>query len=100
MIYFEVAPVRTGYKAILGKPAYVKPMARPSYAYLQLKMPGPNGMITLAGSPHRNGDHPAKLVVHERHEIGHHAVHERVSCQVVQAADGNFHGSSSGQATR
>ncbi|XP_020161103.1 uncharacterized protein [Aegilops tauschii subsp. strangulata] len=49
-IQFELVPFQSGYHAILGKPAYIKFMAVPSYAYLQLKMHGPNGMITVRGS--------------------------------------------------
>lgn len=49
-ICFEVSLFITGYNAILGRPAYVKFMVLPSYAYLQLKMPGPNGAITIHGS--------------------------------------------------
>jgi hypothetical protein len=34
------------YHAILGRQAYVKFMAMPTYTYLKLKIPGPNGIIT------------------------------------------------------
>lgn len=47
---FEVTSFYTGYKAILGRPAYMQFMALPSYAYLQLKMLGPNDTITVHGS--------------------------------------------------
>lgn len=50
-IQFEVAPFHNGYNAILGRSAYAQFMAVPSYAYLQLKMPGPSGMITSHGIP-------------------------------------------------
>lgn len=33
-IRFKVVPFQTGYNAILGRPAYVKFMALPSYTYL------------------------------------------------------------------
>lgn len=52
-IRFKVVPFRTSYNAILGWPAYIKFMALPAYAYLQLKIPGPSGMITIRGSPER-----------------------------------------------
>lgn len=52
-IRFEVTPFMTGYNAILGWPAYLRFMALPSYAYLQLKMPGPCGTVTIHGSPER-----------------------------------------------
>ena len=38
------------YHAILGRPAYAKFMEVPNYTYLKLKMPGPNGVITMSGS--------------------------------------------------
>lgn len=44
-------PFQTGYNAILGRLTYVRFMVLPSYAYLQLKMPGPGGTITIHGSP-------------------------------------------------
>jgi hypothetical protein len=32
---------------VLGRPCYAKFMAVPNYTYLKLKMPGPNGTITV-----------------------------------------------------
>jgi hypothetical protein len=32
---------------VLGRPCYAKFMAIPNYTYLKLKMPGPNGVITV-----------------------------------------------------
>jgi hypothetical protein len=37
----------------LGRPCYAKFMAVPNYTYLKLKMPGPNGIITV-GSTYRH----------------------------------------------
>jgi hypothetical protein len=37
--------------AILGRPCYAKFMAVPNYTYLKLKMPGPNGVITVSDEP-------------------------------------------------
>jgi hypothetical protein len=50
---FEVVGFRGTYHAVLGRPYYAKFMAVPSYAYLKLKMPGPNGVITV-GSTYRH----------------------------------------------
>src|SRR3954462_14122758 len=50
LIPFEVVKLESPYHAILGRPAYAKFMARPCYVYLKLKMPGPNGPITVDGS--------------------------------------------------
>jgi hypothetical protein len=44
---FEVVGFRGTYHAVLGRPCYVKFMAVPNYTYLKLKMPGPNGVITV-----------------------------------------------------
>jgi hypothetical protein len=38
------------YHAILGQPAFSRFMAVPHYTYLVLKMPGPNGIITVKES--------------------------------------------------
>jgi hypothetical protein len=32
---------------VLGRPCYAKFMVVPNYTYLKLKMPGPNGVITV-----------------------------------------------------
>jgi hypothetical protein len=50
---FEVVGFRGTYHAVLGRPCYAKFMAIPSYTYLKLKMPGPNGVITI-GSTYRH----------------------------------------------
>jgi hypothetical protein len=44
---FEVVGFRGTYRAVLGKPCYAKFMAVPNYTYLKLKMPDPNGVITV-----------------------------------------------------
>ena len=38
------------YHTILGRPYYVKFMAVPNYTYLTLKMPSPDGVITVSTS--------------------------------------------------
>jgi hypothetical protein len=47
---FEVVGFRGTYHAILGRPCYAQFMAVPNYTYLKLKMPGPNGVITVGPS--------------------------------------------------
>jgi hypothetical protein len=47
---FEVVGFRGTYHAILGCPCYARFMAVPNYTYLKLKMPGPNGVITVRPS--------------------------------------------------
>ena len=47
---FEVFKIKSPYHALFGRPAYAKFMARPCYVYLQLKMPGRKGTITVHGN--------------------------------------------------
>jgi hypothetical protein len=44
---FEVARFNCGYNTIIGRPGLAKFMAIPHYPYMILKMPGPQGIITL-----------------------------------------------------
>jgi hypothetical protein len=46
---FEVANFETEYNVFLGSPALTKFMAIHHYAYLVLKMPGPNSVISIKG---------------------------------------------------
>ena len=46
---FEVVKIKSPYHALFGRPAYARFMARPCYVYLQLKMPGLKGTITVHG---------------------------------------------------
>jgi hypothetical protein len=50
---FDVVGFRGTYHAVLGRPCYAKFMVVPNYTYLKLKMPGPNGVITV-GSTYRH----------------------------------------------
>ena len=47
---FEVMDWPSQYHAILGRPTFARFMVVPHYAYLVLKMPAPNGVITVKGS--------------------------------------------------
>ena len=47
VLTFEVVRFGGTYHTILGRPCYAKFMAVPNYTYLKLKMPGPNGVITV-----------------------------------------------------
>jgi hypothetical protein len=44
---FEVVNFSGPYHIILGRPCYVKFMANPSYTYLNLRIPGPIGIIIV-----------------------------------------------------
>jgi hypothetical protein len=48
-IWFEVVDLNSPYHVLLGRPALAKFMAIPHYAYLKMKLPGPRGVITVAG---------------------------------------------------
>lgn len=48
---FEVVPFKGGFHALLSQPAFTKFIAISCYAYMKLKMPGPNGVITISGGP-------------------------------------------------
>jgi hypothetical protein len=50
---FEVADFETTYNAFLRRPILTKFIAIPHYAYLVLKMPGPNGVISIKGDVKR-----------------------------------------------
>ncbi|XP_066361353.1 uncharacterized protein [Miscanthus floridulus] len=47
---FERVDFLGSYHAILGRSCYAKFMAITNYAYLKLKMPGPNGVITMSSA--------------------------------------------------
>jgi hypothetical protein len=47
---FEVVDFPSTYYALLGQPCFVKFMVVPNYTYLKLKMPRPNGVISVEGS--------------------------------------------------
>ena len=51
-ITFQVAPFNRGYHTLLGRDAFTRFQAVPHYGYMKLKMPGPNGIITLASDPY------------------------------------------------
>jgi hypothetical protein len=46
---FEVADFRSSYHAIFGRPMLAKFMAIPCHTYLIMKMPVPNGILSLLG---------------------------------------------------
>jgi hypothetical protein len=47
-VTFEVVPFKSAYHAIFGRPAFKRFMARPCCIYGKLKMPGPEGVITVS----------------------------------------------------
>jgi hypothetical protein len=61
---FEVVGFRGAYHVILGRPCYAKFMAVPNYIYLKMKMPGPNGVITVGSSIEHTFDCDVECVEH------------------------------------
>ena len=53
-IWFEVVDLNNTYHALLGCPTLAKFMAVPHYAYLKMKLPGPQSVITVAGCYRRS----------------------------------------------
>jgi hypothetical protein len=50
-LMFEVADIRSSYHAILGRPMLAKFIAIPHHTYLIMKMPAPNGILSVLGTP-------------------------------------------------
>lgn len=53
-IWFEVVNLTNTYPALLGCPALAKFMVVPHYAYLKMKLPGTNAVITVSGCYRRS----------------------------------------------
>ena len=53
-IQFEVVDLESPYHALLGRPALAKFMISTHMAYLKMKLPGPNSIITIAGNYKRS----------------------------------------------
>ena len=47
---FEVVPFKSMYHVIFGRDIFHTFMAKPCFVYNKLKIPGPNGVITVSGS--------------------------------------------------
>jgi hypothetical protein len=76
-ICFEVVDLVSPYHALLGRPALAKFMASTHVGYLKMKLPGPNGVITISGSYKRamecasDGSRMAEAMViaHEKEQM-------------------------------
>jgi hypothetical protein len=55
---FEIADFQETYHTILGQSCFTKFMAISNYTYLKLKIPGPQGIITVGGDLCANGKIP------------------------------------------
>ena len=59
-LIFDIVSFRSGYHALLRQTAFARFNAVPHYAYLKLKMPGPQGVITVNG----NTEHSLRMEEH------------------------------------
>ena len=48
ILSFEVVDFQDTFHVVLGIPCFIKFMVVPHYVYLKIKMPGPNGIITIS----------------------------------------------------
>ena len=62
VLTFEVVGFGGVYHAILGRPCYAKFMVVPNYTYLKLKMPGPNGVITIESTYEHAYDYDVECI--------------------------------------
>ena len=51
---FDIVPFKCGYHALLGRTSFTCIGVVPHYAYHKLKMPSPNGIITISGNVERS----------------------------------------------
>ncbi|KAK1666788.1 hypothetical protein QYE76_054947 [Lolium multiflorum] len=95
-IEFEVVDLVSPYHALLGRPALTKFMAVPHYGYLKMKLPGPKGVITVAGDYRRSMDCATQsskmaqtLVIATEKQLIHDAVALAKAAQTDMPAAGN-----------
>ncbi|KAK1668543.1 hypothetical protein QYE76_056702 [Lolium multiflorum] len=95
-IEFEVVDLVSPYHALLGRPALTKFMAVPHYGYLKMKLPGPKGVITIAGDYRRSMDCATQsskmaqtLVIATEKQLIHDAVALAKAAQTDMPAAGN-----------
>ena len=63
-LIFYIVPFCSGYHALLGRTTFARFNVVPHYTYIKLKMPGPQGVITVNGNTElsrRTEEHPAAL---------------------------------------
>ena len=86
-ITFQVVPFSSGYHALLGRDAFTCFQDIPHYGYMELKMPGPNGVITLASDPDialRAKNKTASLALEALSE----ALGRRINCTMLHSGQG------------
>jgi hypothetical protein len=95
-VEFEVVDLVSPYHVLLGRPALTKFMAVPHYGYLKMKLPGPKGVITVAGDYRRSMDCTTQsskmaqtLVIATEKQLIHDAVALAKAAQTDMPAAGN-----------
>jgi hypothetical protein len=106
-IPFEVVDLTSPYHALLGRPALAKFMASTHIAYLKMKMPGPNGVITISGNYKRSMECASagsalaeSLVIAEEKKRIQDFIALAQSAELVMPASGNPHGGLAFQAAK
>lgn len=67
-LYFKVVPFKGGYCTLLGWSAFVKFMGTPFYAYMKLKISGPN-IIAISSDPKNTHEAEAANLQHTKAEL-------------------------------
>ena len=84
-VRFEVASINSSYNAILSRPALAMFMAVPHHSYLVLKMPAPNGILSIKGDFKVSQEcDQAALATAEDHEVEAHREEVRVLAASIQ----------------
>jgi hypothetical protein len=106
-IEFEVVELESPYHALLGRPTLAKFMASTHVGYLKMKMPGPNGVITISGNYKRSMECASagsalaeSLVIAEEKKRIHTAVALAQLARLGMPGMSNPHGSVAFQATK
>ena len=71
-LIFDIVLFRSGYHALLRRTAFARFNAVPHYAYLKIKMPGPQGVITVNGNTEsslRTKEHTAALAAEAQRSL-------------------------------
>ncbi|KAK1647589.1 hypothetical protein QYE76_065394 [Lolium multiflorum] len=103
-VEFEVVDLVSPYHALMGRPALTKFMAVPHYGYLKMKLPGPKGVITIAGDRRSmecatQSSKMSPLVIAAEKQLIHDAVAMAKAAQSDMPAVGNPAGTAHFQPT-
>jgi hypothetical protein len=76
---------------MLGRPCYAKFMVVPNYTYLKLKMPGPNGTITVGSTYHHAYEFDVECVEYAEALAESEALIADPDCLSKEAPDAKRH---------